>query len=65
LQVVGQKGLNPTVASLIMSCEAVFAAIAGSLFLQETMTVREIVGCAMMFGAIILSQIPQKKSVKS
>lgn len=60
LQIIGQRGLNPTVASLLMSFEAVFAAIAGSLILKETMTVREIVGCALMFFAIILSQIPQR-----
>lgn len=62
LQIVGQKGMNPTVASLIMSLESVVAAIAGFLLLGQTMSGRELAGCILMFGAIILAQLPEKKS---
>lgn len=62
LQIVGQKRLDPTPASLIMSLESVFAALCGWLFLNETMTFWEMTGCALVFTAVILSQIPVKKS---
>lgn len=58
LQIIGQKHLNPAPASLIMSLESVFAALSGWLFLQETMTFEESVGCILVFLAVILSQIP-------
>lgn len=58
LQIVGQTGLNPTIASLIMSLESVVSAVSGFLFLQETMSGREALGCVLMFGAVILAQIP-------
>lgn len=58
LQIVGQKGLNPTVASLILSLESVFSVLAGFIILGEQMSMREIVGCVLMFTAIILAQIP-------
>lgn len=61
LQIVGQKGMNPTVASLIMSLESVVAAIAGFLLLGQKMSSRELAGCILMFGAIILAQLPEKK----
>lgn len=60
LQIVGQEGINPTVASLLMSPESVFSVLAGFVLLQETLTGREILGCVIMFAAIILSQIPCK-----
>ena len=60
LQVMGQKYVEPTAASIIMSLEAVFAAIGGWALLQETMNPREILGCSLMFLAVILSQIPVK-----
>ena len=64
LQIIGQKTLEPTAASLIMSLESVFAAVFGWLILHETMTISETVGCVLVFAAVILSQIPlpQKKS---
>lgn len=65
LQILGQKDLEPTVASLIMSLEAVFAAIFGALLLKETMTSWETVGCILVFGAVILSQIPVGKKQKA
>ena len=61
LQIIGQKGLDPTVASLIMSLESVVAVICGALFLRETMTKYESIGCILMLVAIVLSQIPQKQ----
>ena len=58
LQVVGQEKMrNPSAASLIMSLESVFAALAGWIILHQTMTPRKIIGCAVMFAAIILAQI--------
>lgn len=60
-QILGQKHTNPTVASLILSLEAVFGAIFGFLILNELMSAREIVGCLLMFCAIIISQLPDKK----
>ena len=61
LQIVGQKNLNPTVASLIMSLESVFAVLAGWVLLNQTLSGREILGCVLMFAAIILAQLPDKK----
>ena len=58
LQIIGQKHLDPAPASLIMSLESVFAALSGWLFLQETMTFEESIGCILVFLAVILSQIP-------
>lgn len=58
LQMVAQRITDPTVASLLMSLEAVFAAAAGALILHERMTAREMLGCVIMFAAIILVQLP-------
>ena len=57
LQIYGQKSVRPAAASLIMSFEAVFAVIGGWLLLRETMSLRELLGCAVMFAAIILVQV--------
>ena len=65
LQIVAQRFTDPTVASLLMSLESVFAVIAGAVFLNEQMSVRELIGCAVMFAAIILVQIPIKQKQKS
>lgn len=61
LQIVGQKGINPTVASLILSLESVISVLAGLVVLQQRLSGREVAGCILMFGAIILAQLPQKK----
>ena len=58
LQIVAQRFTDPTVASLLMSLESVFAAIAGALLLGERMRPRELVGCVVMFVAIVLVQLP-------
>lgn len=60
LQIVGQKNMNPTVASLILSLESCISVIAGWLILGQNLSSREIFGCVLMFGAIILAQLPQK-----
>lgn len=60
LQIVGQRGLNPAFASLILSLEAAFAVLGGFLFLGERMTPREILGCCLMFAAVILAQWPER-----
>ena len=61
LQIVGQKHLEPTTASLIMSLESVFAALGGWWLLQERMTGWELTGCALVFAAVVISQLPEKK----
>lgn len=61
LQIVGQDGLNPTVASLIMSLESVFSVIAGWLILNQSLGLRELLGCVLIFAAIILAQLPDRK----
>ncbi len=58
LQIISQKHLQPTVASLIMSLESVFAALTGWLISNETLTIRELSGCALVFVAIIIAQLP-------
>ena len=62
LQIVGQKNMNPTVASLILSLESCISVIAGWLILGQSLSSREIGGCILMFGAIILAQLPQKEA---
>ena len=61
LQIVGQKHLEPTTAALIMSLESVIAALCGWLILKETMTTTELLGCGLVFAAVIISQLPEKK----
>ena len=65
LQIIGQKDMNPVVASLIMSLESVISAIAGWLILGQVLSGREIAGCAVMFVAIIIAQLPDKLHIKS
>ena len=60
LQIIGQKHVEPTTAALIMSLESVFAVLFGWLLLKEVMTLSEILGCVLMFVAVILSQVPVK-----
>lgn len=60
LQIIGQKGMNPTVASLILSLESVISVLAGWVLLHQALSVRELIGCVIMFAAIILAQLPGK-----
>ena len=64
LQIIGQKNVNPAVASLILSLESCFSVLAGWVVLGERLSVRESVGWVLMFAAIILAQMPEKKEVK-
>ena len=61
LQIVGQKRVAPSAAALLMSLESVFAALFGWLLLHETMTKAEVLGCVLVFAAVIISQLPEKK----
>lgn len=58
LQIVGQKGINSVIASLIMSLESVISALAGWVILGQVLSPKEILGCVLMFVAIIITQIP-------
>ncbi len=60
IQVVAQRGMNPAIASLIMSLESVISVIAGWLLLNQHLSSRELVGCLLMFAAIIIVQLPEK-----
>ena len=64
LQIVAQKDINPTVASIIFSLESVFGVVGGAMFLGETMTTREYIGCAIVLFAVILSQLDFKQIIK-
>ncbi len=58
LQIVGQKNMNPTVASLLLSMESCFSVLAGWLLLQQKLSFKELSGCVLMFAAIVLAQMP-------
>lgn len=64
LQILAQKGSNPTVVSILLSLESVFAVIFGAVLLKEVMSAREYIGCFIMFLAVILAQIPVKRNEK-
>lgn len=61
LQIAGQKYAEPAVASIVMSLESVFSVIAGALILLQIPSVQELAGCALMFTATVISQLPEKK----
>lgn len=61
LQVVGQKNVNPTVASLILSLESCISVLAGWVLLDQKLSIKELLGCVIMFAAIILAQLPEKE----
>lgn len=60
LQIIGQRGINSSIASLIMSLESVMGAIFAVLLLDEVMSFREVIGAILMFAAVIIAQIPTK-----
>mgnify|MGYP004550683335 FL=1 len=62
LQIVGQKNMDPTVASLILSLESCISVLAGWIILGQKLSMREIIGCVVMFAAIVLAQLPQKEN---
>lgn len=61
LQIIGQRGINPAAASIMLSLESVFGVIGSALFLSERMSAREYVGCAVVFLAVLISQIDFSK----
>ena len=63
-QILGQQNTNPTVASILMSLESVFGVLTGMIILGNIPTTREAIGCVIMFTAIIISQLPERKSRK-
>ena len=65
LQIIGQRGMNPTVASLIMSMESVISVLAGWVLLGQALTARELFGCALMFAAIVLAQLPDRTAPRT
>lgn len=64
LQMEGQKYAEPSVAAVIMSLESVFAVLGGWVVLKERLSVRELVGCALVFTAVILAQLPRKEQAQ-
>ena len=60
-QIIGERDVQPALASLLMSLESVFAALFGWLLLGQSLSARELLGCAIMFAAIILSQLPERQ----
>ncbi|MBR6569185.1 MAG: DMT family transporter [Clostridia bacterium] len=64
LQILAQRDAEPTVASLLMSLESVFAVLAGWVILRDALSLRELAGCVMMMGGIVLAQLPEKKPQK-
>ena len=64
LQILGQRTVNPTVASLILSLESVFAAFAGWVLLSQPLSLKELVGCTLVFAAVVLAQLPGRKGEK-
>ena len=61
LQILAQRDAEPAIASLLMSMESVFAVLAGWIILGDALSLRELLGCVLMMGAIVLAQLPQKQ----
>ena len=60
LQILAQKDANPTVVSLLLSLESVFSVLAGAVILHDRLSGRELLGCGLMFLAVVLTQLPQR-----
>lgn len=65
LQAVGQKSVHSNIAAFIISLESVFGLIAGIIFLNQTPSVNEIIGCILIFIGVVISTLPLKKHNKS
>ena len=65
LQILGQRDLNPAVASLIMCLESVFSALGGWLLLHQSLSLRESSGCVLLFAAVVLAQLPLGRLMRS
>ena len=61
LQILAQKDSNPTVVSLLLSLESVFATLAGAVILGDRMSGKEYFGCVLMLCAVVLAQLPDRK----
>lgn len=61
LQIVGQKNYNPTIATLLLSLESVFSVLTGWVILHQTLSVRELFGCVLIFIAVVLAQLPERE----
>ena len=64
-QIIAQKDTAPAIAALLMSFEAVFAALTGFIILNEILTIRELLGCVLMFIAVVVAQLPEKRIGKN
>ncbi len=64
LQILGQKHTNPTLATMLMSLESVFAALSGWLILGEKLSIKEFIGCVLIFAAVILAQLAGTDNTK-
>lgn len=62
LQIIGQNGMNPTMASMLLSLESVFSVLAGWIILKQSLGAKELLGCGLIFIAIILAQLPEKRT---
>lgn len=64
MQIIAQKNISPTVASLLMSLESVFSVLSGWIILNQVLSTKEILGCVLVFSAVILAQLPEKSLKK-
>ncbi len=64
LQIIGQKTTDPNIAAIILSMESLLAVISGAVFLKETMTIKEIAGCVLMFAAVIMTQVKSGEKIE-
>ena len=64
LQILGQRDVNPAIASLIMCLESVFSALGGWLLLHQSLSMREVFGCTLIFAAVVLAQLPVEDWLK-
>ena len=65
LQILGQRDLNPAIASLIMCLESVFSALGGWMLLHQNLSIRESTGCVLLFAAVVLAQLPLGRLMRS
>lgn len=63
LQIFAQKEANPTIAGMLLSLESVFAALAGYLILHQVLNTRELIGCVIIFIAIVIAQLPNRRDM--
>ena len=63
LQIFAQKEANPTIAGMLLSLESVFAALAGYLILNQVLNTRELIGCVLIFIAIVIAQLPDRSDM--